>query len=330
VSRNIRVFSAGMFTGMVATVSMYLIAVKLVEPPTTEETIEWSIGIYAGSSPLNLEPATGASNPVLAASDVTDINADFVADPFVIRDNNQWFMFFEVLNSDSDHGDLGLATSADGLSWSYQQIILDEPFHLSYPQVFEWAGDYYMIPETYQADAVRLYKAVQFPHQWILVQNLMGGLHLDPTVFRHNDRWWMFTTTSLYNDVLRLYWASELNGDWQEHPSSPLIYDDASRARPAGRVLRHNDRLYRLTQDDLWTYGKSVHAFEILELSGQSYREQEVVRPVLMGSGEGWNAEGMHHVDHVQLGDDNWLATVDGWRRVVTESGWKLKLPLLQ
>jgi hypothetical protein len=35
-------------------------------------------------------------------------------------------------------GEIGLATSEDGLKWDYKQVVLNEPFHLSYPYVFEW------------------------------------------------------------------------------------------------------------------------------------------------------------------------------------------------
>jgi hypothetical protein len=58
----------------------------------------WSIGIYSGSSPLSLGPHAGLTNPVLTAADVTDVDAEFVADPFLINHERGWFMFFEVLN----------------------------------------------------------------------------------------------------------------------------------------------------------------------------------------------------------------------------------------
>src|SRR5690348_4223243 len=104
----------------------------------------WSIGIYAGKSPLDLAPAPGVRNPVLSARDVTDIPARFVADPFMLQANGLWHMFFEVLNHGSGLGEIGLATSHDALTWQYRQIVLTEPFHLSYPYVFQWNNDFYM------------------------------------------------------------------------------------------------------------------------------------------------------------------------------------------
>lgn len=48
----------------------------------------WSIGIYEGESPFELKPAQGVTNPVLTAESVTDAKADYVADPFVIIEQN--------------------------------------------------------------------------------------------------------------------------------------------------------------------------------------------------------------------------------------------------
>jgi len=84
-----------------------------------------------------------------------------------------------------------------GLRWDYQRSVLAEPFHLSYPHVFEWNSDFYMIPESYQAGAVRLYRAEEFPFRWGFVANLLEGpVFLDSSVFRHDGRWWMLTETS--------------------------------------------------------------------------------------------------------------------------------------
>ena len=43
----------------------------------------------------------------------------------------------------------------------YSKIVLDEPFHLSYPYVFEWDGGLYD-SESATARHLRLYRAVDF------------------------------------------------------------------------------------------------------------------------------------------------------------------------
>jgi hypothetical protein len=129
----------------------------------------WSIAIYRGPTPFQLQPAP----PVLTQHDVTDVPADFVADPFLLQHDNTWHLFFEVMNTTTQLGQIGLATSPDAHAWSYQSIVLKEPFHLSYPHVFGWQGEHYMLPETLNAGAVCLYKAFDFPFQWANIARLI-------------------------------------------------------------------------------------------------------------------------------------------------------------
>ncbi len=274
----------------------------------------WSIGIYEGDSPLRLFPHGGVSNPVLTCRDVSDVAASFIADPFMISAAGGWYMFFEVLNKQSGKGEIGLAQSRDGLSWAYQKIVLAEPFHLSYPYILKWRDDYYLIPETLGAGAVRLYKAASFPFSWVHVADLIEGACADPSIVRFKGRWWMFTcTTPSEHHTLRLYCADELRGEWFEHPSSPIVVADARRARPAGRIVAYNNRIIRYAQDCYPRYGTNVRAFEVNELTTATYTERESEdSPVLTATGRGWNGRGMHHLDPHLTSNGRWLACVDG------------------
>jgi hypothetical protein len=278
----------------------------------------YSIGIYTGRSPVALSsPGHGVCNPVLTRDSVTDRRATFVADPFMIRVDDTWYMFFEVLACGvlAKKGEIGLATSRDGLRWNYQRIVLSEPFHLSYPYVFEWGGDHYMIPESTAAGCVRLYRADPFPGRWTLVTTLLEGpVHLDNSVFRWDGSWWMLTQTNYGRGTLRLFHANDLMGPWSEHPRSPVVTADRGIARPAGRVLSTADRLIRFAQDCRLDYGVSVRALEITRLTRRDYAEEEIAGgPILAGGARGWNRLGMHHVDAHPLQDGSWIACVDGW-----------------
>jgi len=220
------------------------------------------------------------------------------------------------MNAETKKGEIGLATSNDGLNWTYQQIVLNEPFHLSYPYVFEFENEFFMLPETLGAGAVCLYKAGEFPSRWSCAARLLEGRFADPSLFHFNDQWWLFVCSTPYqHDTLRLYFANALTGPWSEHPKSPLVSNDKRRARPAGRVIEFNNRLIRFAQDCVPQYGSSVRAFEIRELTANSYTEVEIEHsPILKASGNGWNASGMHHIDAHRLQDAQWLACVDGTR----------------
>ena len=270
----------------------------------------WSIGIYTGGSPYTLKPNPQIPNPVLTAADVTDVPASFVADPFMLHG----YMFFEVLNRESNKGEIGLASSEDGTRWRYERIVLSEAFHLSYPYVFEWQDMLYMIPEMLGANAACLYRADEFPTRWSLAAKLIDGPCADPSIVRFADLWWLFFCSTPYqHDTLCLYFAEQLTGPWREHPRSPLIRADNGRARPAGRIVTVNNQLVRFAQDCIPLYGARVRAFDILELTTTNYEEVEnAASPVLQPGDTDWNVTGMHHLDAQQQPDGTWLACVDG------------------
>jgi hypothetical protein len=271
---------------------------------------KWAIGIYVGPSPLALAPAS-VNQPVLTARDVTDVPGQCVADPFLLRYGGIWYLFFEVLNGAAGRGEVAYATSTDGLRWTYGAVVLREPFHLSYPQVFAWEDAIYMIPETRQDKSVRLYRAENFPGGWRCVGSLLHGWFADATILRHQDRWWLFAQRGL--DELLLFSSKELTGTWEAHAANPLWPGNRHRTRPGGRMLFHEGRVLRFAQDGWPSYGSRLCVFAVDRLSESEYAEHELPEsPIFTASGSGWNAVAMHHIDAVRLDDGSWLAAVDG------------------
>jgi SAM-dependent methyltransferase len=280
-----------------------------------QEQVVWSIGMYSGETLFDLNPTADALNPVITAQLVTDIPALFVADPFMIKVDQTWHMFFEVMNSETRRGEIGLATSHDGLAWDYQRIVLKEPFHLSYPYVFSVDGDYYMIPESFWAKAVRLYRGDPFPEKWSLVGPILEGAWMDSSIFFHDGRWWMLTCPATSDDDrLDLFYAEKMCGPWRAHQKNPILENDNQIARPGGRVVVVADKPIRFSQACFPQYGMTVRAFEITELTTTTYAERELCKsPILTGGKESWSQSGMHHIDPHQV-EGRWLACVDGWR----------------
>ena len=261
----------------------------------------------------------GAANPVLTVWDIDDASVYFVADPFLYRDagnGEPWWLFFEA--ACFENGNIAVATSTDGLAWDYAGMVLDEPWHLSYPLVFRWGDSYYMVPESAEAEGVGLYRAEsgQFPFEWTFVAWLARGRPFaDPTLFRHQGRWWLFVGSG-DSATCWLYTSPVLDDPeaWREHPCSPIVVDSRSRARPAGRAFIYDGgRLVRLAQKSDVFYGEMVRAFEVTELSLEAYAETELPESPILApvGGDAWNSEAMHHFDPWWTGD-GWLCAVDG------------------
>lgn len=269
----------------------------------------WSIGLARGTDPFALRVP---DEPLLRARDITDTAARMVADPFAVYTNDQWYLFFEIDSVSTRQGEIGLAVSTDTTNWIYRGMVLDEPFHLSYPQVFAHEGSWYMIPESHQAGAVRLYRAGRFPDRWVHLLDLVRGPHHDPTLFRHNGRWWLFTCTGR-NENMHVYYAEDLFGPWTPHAKNPVIAGDRTRARCGGPVRTINGRIIRIAQDCLDRYGHRVLGFEILALTPERYEERALSEnPLLEPDGTGWNAYRMHQLDLHQTPNGTWIGWTDG------------------
>ncbi len=284
-----------------------------------DRQMNWSISIYEGQSFCNLKPTSVVQNPVLSRRDVSDAVAVFVADPFMIRGQDNWLMFFEIFNQQQNKGELAFARSQDGYNWNYQHKILAEDFHLSYPYVFESDSNWYMIPESCEANSIRLYQAKKFPGTWEFIKEiLVGKRFVDASIINFNGIWWLFVGVEPPNGTacneLRLYSADHLLDDWIEHSMSPIVSNNQEISRPAGRMRQLDDRLIRFTQDCGVAYGYNVQAIQIEVLTKTEYREAKIPtdQHYLFELGTmSCNNLGMHHLDFIMLQDDRCIACVD-------------------
>lgn len=292
--------------------------------PFVTQKEQWTIGIYEGNSPFSFDGFQFRWEPVLRAEDVTDMSAKFVADPFLIREAGTWHLFFEAYNNATQQGDIAVASSRNARIWRYEKVVLDEPFHLSYPYVFKSGSAYYLIPETYETKSVRLYRAVEFPTRWVFVKTLVtGNDYVDNSIAYYNGKWWLFSSVTS-NDTLYLHYADALTGPWKEHPLSPIVKGNTHKARPSGRTLVYGGKLYRYAMDVNPPFGTHrIFAYQITEITPTSYAEVPVRdEPILKPSGSGWNGQAMHQIDPVQIGPNHWIASVDGFGKYPV-FGWQ-------
>jgi hypothetical protein len=292
-----------------------------------DRDVNWSISIYEGNNFSNLQPSSVIKNPAICRKDVTDAFTAFVADPFMVRVQDDWLMFFEIFNQKKDRGEIAFARSKDGYKWNYQHIILSEDFHLSYPYVFEFESNWYMIPESCEANSVRLYKATNFPDRWELVSEiLVGSRFVDASILHFEGVWWLFVgvepTKGVSCNMLKLYYADNLLDRWVEHPMSPIVSNNSEISRPAGRIRQLDGRPIRFAQDCTVTYGHNVSAIQIESLTKDRYVEAKIQPDLPKGTRREddylfelgtmpSNKVGMHHLDFIMLDDSHCQACVD-------------------
>lgn len=208
----------------------------------------------------------------------------FWADPHVVYRDNKYFIFIEEYLYSTHKGHISLITMDETGAYSEPEIVLDKPYHLSYPFLFEHEDDLYMIPESSANKTIELYKCIEFPTKWEFQVNLMEDIvAADATLIKYNNKFWMFVNVvenagASTWDELFLFYADDLfANDWKSHPQNPIVTDCKS-ARPAGKIFSQNGRLYRPSQNCSHRYGYGFNISEIIVLDEYNYAENIVSR----------------------------------------------------
>jgi hypothetical protein len=204
----------------------------------------------------------------------------FYADPFLIERNGRNYLFFEDYKFASRKGMISCCeVDAEG-NCSKPCVVLERKYHLSYPFLFTWQGEFYMIPETRDNGTIEMYRARNFPEAWVQEAILMSDVAAtDSTLLHYHDKWWLFTAGMLEhaspNETLWLFFADSPMGPWTAHPKNPIV-SDPCRARPAGCLFLDNGELIRPGQDCSRGYGYATNLYRVSVLSETDYQESEV------------------------------------------------------
>jgi hypothetical protein len=200
----------------------------------------------------------------------------YYADPFLVESESRHWLFVEDWVQRNGRGCLTCMEVRDDGSVGEPAVILEKPYHLSYPHVFRHGADYFMIPETCDDCTVQLYRATRFPHQWTLEAVLSQGAGLaDTTPLLYDGVWYFFTSTGVPPQEAYLFTADRLDGRWRYHPANP-IGSDTRNLRGAGAIAAGGGVLVRPAQDGSQGYGYAMTFNEIVRLSPTEFQERPV------------------------------------------------------
>lgn len=206
----------------------------------------------------------------------------FWADPFIWLNNGKYYIFLEELIYKNKIGKIAVLEIDEDGNYGSPQIVLDKPYHLSYPFLIEDKGELFMIPETAGNRTIEIYRCVDFPLKWVLHKVLMKDVYaVDSTILRHNGKYWLFCNirendgASSLDELFLFYSDSLLNDDWKSHLCNPVV-SDVSQSRPAGNIFKSNGKIYRPSQNSTKGYGHGMKINEIIDLTTTSYRENTV------------------------------------------------------
>lgn len=196
------------------------------------------------------------------------------ADPFVCKHEGINYCFVELMNSYRLHGEIAVAKIENGCIGDFS-VVISEPFHMSFPNVFKYDGQWYMLPETNHCKQVRLYKAVNFPYEWTLDTVLCDDERLvDHSMLPFQNGFFVVSNDitkeiEAYNRFFYLDMdakkMTEINpqGEW-------------GNIRPGGTFYCMDGKWRHVLQDGVRAYGDYLHVYEVDELSNDTFKEHEI------------------------------------------------------
>jgi len=236
---------------------------------------------------FRIDPAKVYTSELHKLNEIRIPKDRYWADPFTAYANGKYYIFFEEFIHKLGKGHISYIVVDSEGTHSDPTRVLELPYHISYPFLFQHNGEYYMIPETGSNRTIDLYKSLSFPDRWEKVITLMEGVRaVDTTLLQKDGLWWLFVNIcenegAAGDDELFLFYASELvTQDWTPHPLNPIV-SDVRTARPAGKIFTHNGNLYRPAQNCSRRYGYGMAINQIVTLSTTDYQENCVneIRP---------------------------------------------------
>lgn len=237
----------------------------------------------------------------------------YYADPFVITTQKNTYIFFESYNYKKGKGCICVALKSEKFKKHHE--VLSEPFHLSYPFVFEDNGAIYCLPEANESNRITLYRfnedELKLEKDSVLMENIQA---VDPTLYFKNGKWNLFLGLQKYSNIkLFRYLSDELRGPYEPYYNNP-IKTDCQNARMAGAIFTDGESLIRPGQESVRYYGTAVRLNEVQVLSDDYYTESQISRIEPFSKCQ--FKQGLH-----TLNGNETMTVIDGKRFFFTFSG---------
>jgi hypothetical protein len=229
----------------------------------------WSVATATMCEPPTLDQLTGSLADAAQWKSVeTPGGYRFLADPFVHPDGA---LLVEAMHSASARGQILHVSEAN------VRRLSGRGGHFSYPAPIESAGKRYVVPEMSDWSPAVAYPCSDDGFGEPVELRIPGRPRLlDPTPFVHGDSVFLFgNLASEGSSVLRLWVADTIDGEFAEHPASPIRISPYG-ARMAGIPAIIDGRLVRVGQDLRRGYGDGLVFFDISQIDRDRYWEQPI------------------------------------------------------
>lgn len=183
----------------------------------------------------------------------------WLADSLVFSCYMGVFLFVEAFDKKENIGKIAVL-KYNGNSFTDFKIIMEKPYHLSYPFVFEYNKEFYMIPETSDNDSIEIYKSINFPYEWKKEKKLLCGKYVDTTLYNLNGRINLFS----YNVNDKILIKGNLNMLNLNIENVLSKVDNENKFRAGGNVFFSDGNYCRAVQNNKYFYGQSLYIIDCL------------------------------------------------------------------
>ena len=236
--------------------------------------------VYAIGIRPKMEYINGRINTSIPFSLLDENNDYWMADPLLFNWNNKDWLFVELFDKATHRGSIALIDPDSPTGRKTPKNIINETYHMSFPMVFEWEDEYYMIPETSENHSINLYKAKSMPDKWGLIKSFpTDGLVVDSVIIeKKSNQITILASETNPNNELQVrfvkYVISKANDDFTctiEPPEQVFNLNE----RNGGYPLSIDNQMYLVTQSssDI-DYGINV---SLSEFSGAKLTNKQIL-----------------------------------------------------
>lgn len=197
------------------------------------------------------------------------------ADPFVFEADGEHYIFVEQYIKEK--GCIGYFQFKDGEP-HYKGKLIENSYHMSYPDVFSYDDRIYMIPESSANNTVDLYVADAFPQKWRKVKTLISEQkYVDSTVYQDEKDLYLISYSMIGGYEIHVFLLDMKNLNVK------LISKKRYKrnvARPGGRLFFEDGKLMRPAQDCSRKYGEALIVYQVDDLNRNGEFVEHEVRQI--------------------------------------------------
>ncbi len=200
-------------------------------------------------------------------------NKEWYADPFICTHDEKDYLFVELMDLCHVYGQIAVAPIENGQIGDFK-VVISEPFHMSFPNIFQWNGTWFMLPEVYMSGEVRLYECLDFPYRWRLKKILLNDVELVDHALYPKENGFFMISHDIKNRDNKFNRAFELN--MQNLTVREIKLSGVwCRERPGSTFFTKDDQYYHCVQDCNEAYGHHMHLWQVDEFSMERFQETE-------------------------------------------------------